>query len=130
MSTEPQQIDITRTLRTMKIVIGLLVFLVLLSASGFVGYYLYDKKQESGISNTSEKAKIIERVAQLALVPTGEEPVFATVTDPKQLNGQVFFERAQVGDNVLIYRSIERAILYRPSLDRVVEIAPYDEDPK
>lgn len=72
----------------------------------------------------AESKKIVEAVGKLVILPKGEEPTVATVTDPAKLADQPFFDNSQTGDKVLIYTTSQRAILYRPSENKVIEIAP------
>ena len=71
-----------------------------------------------------EIAKVVSQVGKLIVLPTGELPTIATITDLKQLKGQAFFNNAKVGDKVLIYTKAQKAILYSPSENKVVEVAP------
>ncbi|MBI5357887.1 hypothetical protein HZB74_03515 [Candidatus Saccharibacteria bacterium] len=57
-------------------------------------------------------------------VPQGEEPTIATVQDVSKLQNQAFFKNAQNGDKVLIYSQAKKAILYRPSTDKIIEVGP------
>ncbi len=58
------------------------------------------------------------------LLPEGETPTVATVSDLKPLKGQAFFAHATVGDKVLIYASAQKAILYNPRDKKIIEVAP------
>lgn len=71
-----------------------------------------------------EAKELVARVGQLVVLPTGEEPTIATVTDVSKLKNQPFFARAANGDKVLIYTQAKRAYLYRPGTNKVIEIAP------
>lgn len=75
-----------------------------------------------------ESKKIVDEVGKLVVLPQGEEPTVATVTDPTKLNDQPFFANSLAGDKVLIYQDAQRAILYRPSENKVIEIAPLNLD--
>ena len=75
-------------------------------------------------SNQADVQQLIAKVGQLVLLPTDENPTIATVTDLSKLQGQPFFEQAQVGDKVLIYTNAKKAILYRPAQNKIIEIAP------
>jgi hypothetical protein len=48
----------------------------------------------------------------------------ATVLEQDKLKDQPFFARAQNGDKVIIYTQNKKAILYRPSENRIIEVAP------
>jgi len=52
-----------------------------------------------------------------------EKPTIATVEDRKKLTDQIFFKNARNGDKVLMYTQSKKAILYRRSENKVIEIA-------
>lgn len=92
--------------------------------------YFYSKYQETKnkLSGTpagqkEETAKIMALVGKLLVLPAGEEPTLASVTDKEKLKDQPFFARAENGDKVLIYTEAKKAILYRPSQHIIVEVA-------
>lgn len=67
---------------------------------------------------------MIQRVSQLIVLPEGEEPTVATVSDPEKLRGQPFFENAKAGHKVLIYTKARKAYLYDPAQHKLIEVAP------
>lgn len=81
-------------------------------------------KNDPNAQSKEEAKKIVEQVRTLAELPENEEPTVATVTDPTKLADQPFFANSKEGDKVLIYTSAKRAILYRPSTHKIIEIAP------
>ena len=105
----------------------LATLLVLFFVASFFAWKFYsDAKQVSPPIRADGKATIIANIGNHVLLPMGEEPVFATVTDPAKLADQPFFANAQTGDKVLVFTNAKRAILYRPSTDRIVEMMPID----
>ncbi len=109
-----------------KILISLLVIFFIASAV-FAGYY-YKKvkdltKNESALKDTQLK-EVIEKVGKLVVLPQGEQPTLATVSDPSQLQNQPFFKSAKKGDQVLVYINARRAILYDPIANKIIDIAP------
>jgi hypothetical protein len=81
------------------------------------------------LSNPTELAKqqqveLEKLVGALVDLPSGETPTVATVSDSAKLKEQAFFELAQNGDKVLIYSKAKKAYLYRPSTNKMVNIAP------
>lgn len=75
----------------------------------------------------AENARLVERVGRLMTLPE-EEPTIATVTDPTKLPSEPFFLRAKTGDKVLIYTAAQKAILYDPVADKILEVAPLTMD--
>jgi LytR cell envelope-related transcriptional attenuator len=81
------------------------------------------KKDPKSIA-LEETKNIVSSVSAHMSLPQGEEPVIATVKDINKLKSQAFFKNAKNGDRVLIYTEAKRAILYRPSTDKIIEVAP------
>jgi len=111
-----------------KIVAVVCVAVVLLLGTSYYFYSQYQKSQER-LHNPAEVSKkettdLIAKVGTLIELPIGEEPTVATVSDPARLVGQAFFINAKVGDKVLIYTLAKKAILYRPSINKIIEVAP------
>lgn len=71
-----------------------------------------------------EAERLKSEVAKLIEVPKDETPTVATVTDAEKLKSQPFFANAQTGDKVLIFPKAKKAVLYRPSTKKVIEVAP------
>jgi hypothetical protein len=68
---------------------------------------------------------LISEVGQLITLPTNEVPTVANVTDAAQAKQQsAFFTNAQDGDKVLMYVKAGQAILYRPSTNKIIIVAP------
>lgn len=67
---------------------------------------------------------LLGQIGTLIVLPADEMPIIATVNDPEQLKGQAFFANAKKGDKVLIYNKARKAILYSPTLNRVIDVAP------
>lgn len=115
-----------------------LPFLIALIAIFLVGvgvgvyFYLQSTGQGSIIGNTANKNDevriLVEKVGKLYDLPQGEVPTIATVSDIAKLSQQEFFKRAQNGDKVLIYTKAKKAILYRPSTNKIIEIGPVNID--
>lgn len=80
-------------------------------------------KQNSVLAAQQEIASTLKLVARHMELP-GETPTIATVSDSTKLQGQPFFKNAKNGDKVLIYTQAREAILYRPSSDKIISVAP------
>lgn len=79
-----------------------------------------------------EETKSTENeVAKVMILPQGEQPTVANISDVGKLKDKPFFANAHNGDVVLIYQQAKRAIIYRPSTKQIVEVATYNagDDP-
>lgn len=112
---------------------NLLILLIVIGVvAGFTQLTLkYQEAQRDieRLSNPEEAAKqetqnLKNKISELVEVPQGEEPTIATVQDVTKLQGQSFFKNAQNGDKVLIYSQAQKAILFRPSTSKIIEVAP------
>lgn len=103
-------------------VIALIV--ILLATTVYFGYKYYQLTQSPQDVAQAEVRKLVAEVGQLVLLPEGETPTIATVSDPEALKAQPFFAGSLKDDKVLIYTTAQKAILYRPSVGKIVQIAP------
>ena len=109
--------------KNLLIFIVALGFMVLIAIS--IGLYSYGQTQTlsgSKKNNTTEQDKIIKEIGKFMLLPTDEKPTLATVTDKNRLIGQMFFQKAENGDKVLIYAKNKKAILFRPANNKIIEV--------
>jgi hypothetical protein len=68
---------------------------------------------------------IIDAVGRLMQLPSNETPTVASVSDAATAKKQsAFFANARNGDKVLLYAKSGEAILYRPSTNKVILVAP------
>ena len=109
--------------------IYLLIFsavVVVLVLGGAIYYYLAKESNLTVSTSSSEQeiAALILKVGELIILPEGESPTVATVTNPELLRNQPFFANAKNGDKVLIYTRARKAILYNPASNKIVEVAP------
>lgn len=109
------------------ILLGVLV-LIIIGGAGGTAYYFYSKYQKV-IKNPETVTKqesewLVEKAGKLVDLPKDETPSVATVIDKEKLKDQPFFANSENGDKVLIFTKAKKAILYRPSTDKVIEIMP------
>lgn len=81
------------------------------------------QQQGQGQATEAEIKKLAEEVGRLIVLPEGENPTVATITDKEKLGEVPFFSKAENGDKVLIYVNARKAYLYRPSAAKVIEVA-------
>ena len=109
-----------------KVVWGILAVLVVIALGAAVYFYVQlNQLRENPQKVAQEEAKsLVTKVGKLIVLPEGEEPTVATVTDPNLLRDQPFFANAKTGDKVLIYTNARKAILYNPEENKIIEVAP------
>ena len=115
-----------------RFIANLVVGLVIIASLAFAGYFYYKlhkiERNTNGEAAKQEAQDLLGKVAKIYLIPTGEDPTIATVSDPLALKNQAFFADSQKGDKVLIFTKAGRAVLYRPSIDKIIETAPINID--
>jgi hypothetical protein len=68
---------------------------------------------------------LIAKVGALMSLPSGETPTVASVSNAAAAKQQsAFFDNAEDGDKVLLYTKAAEAILYRPSTNKIILVAP------
>jgi hypothetical protein len=107
-----------RTLLPVVMVLGML----LLIALSVAGYFYYQFRNSAQVADAKEIEELSEAIGAVMMLPEGEAPTLATVTDKDKLSEQPFFQKSENGDKVLIYSNTGRAILYRPSTKKIVDV--------
>lgn len=114
-----------------KILIVVVTLLFVLSVAGFIWIFIQYKQtktkvkqlqslQKRGDMESKEKQKLIKKVEKHMLLPKNE-PQIATIMNPEEMKKRGdFFNSVEKGDKLLIYNS--KAILYRPSADKIVDV--------
>lgn len=111
--------------------IAVVVVIVLLAAGWLYQIQVSNQlhKQTTAVTDRhktvqNEATTLKNEVAKVVQLPGSETPTVATVTDVKKLQNQAFFSNAQNGDKVLMFAQAKQVILYRPTLHKVIQIAP------
>jgi len=126
-SPEPEPKE-RKFLKKAKKFLPVLLAIFCLALAG-IGYYYWrealdlERNPQPGLSQQDTKS-LVAAVAQLIVLPEGEEPTIATVTDLEKLKDQPFFANAKIGDKVLIWSQAKKVILYDPVANKIVEVAP------
>ncbi len=81
-------------------------------------------KQNPTVAAQKEVTDLVAKVSKLVVLPEGETPTIATVSEPDALKDQPFFAKAVKGDKVLIYAQAKKAFLYSVSLNKILDVAP------
>lgn len=132
MALETPEIPKKLTNKSFQYVIGAVIVIAALVPS--VYFYTQYQQAQARLTNpnlfaTEEAKKYVAQVAKLMILPSGETPTLATVNDKDKLKGQAFFANAQNGDKVLIYTTAKKAILFRPSANKIIDVAPINISP-
>ena len=103
------------------VVPGIALILFCLCAAG-LWYYSAHQPDRNSVDFVKRE------VGRHMLLPPNEQPVLATITDATRVSSP-FLKRGSNGDKVLIFAQARRVILYRPSLDRIVDVGPIEVNP-
>ncbi len=103
---------------------GKLVFgLLFLGACAAAGYYYYQYHKLTKNDQTAEINTLVKDLGKVMDLPADETPTLATVTDKAKLASQPFFKNAEDNDKVLIYVKAGKAILYRPTTHKIIDVS-------
>lgn len=109
-----------------RILILLLCLIALVGAGGT--YFFYAKynaiKANPNLEAQRETNALVSVVGKLMELPKNETPTVATISDLEKLKDQPFFKMAKNGDKLLAYNTTMTAILYRPSINKIINVAP------
>ncbi len=113
-----------------RVFINIIILVIIGTSLSFGGYFYYKYSKLERASTISQKniKDLISKVGDLYLIPEGEEPTIATVSDPNALRSQLFFISSQKGDKVLIFSKAGKAVLYRPSINKIIEVTPINKN--
>lgn len=110
------------------------LFLLTLAALVLLGFlYRQSSEQLAAVKDPARSAELqeqeiqqlVSRVGSHMILPSGETPMLATVTDANALaKQQSFYANVQNGDKLLVYVQSQKAVLYSPSRDIIVNVGP------
>jgi len=104
---------------------------VYMAASTFAAVRFYDlaKTYEAKVPVSDKEAEketnmLVTQLKKIMEVPD-EKPVIATVKDKESLKAQqAFFAQAENGDKLIVFQTARKAVLFRPSIGKIVESGP------
>jgi len=109
-----------------KILIILVVAIAVVAAVGC--WYFYSQyqtlKSDPNVEAQAEAKSLTATIGKFMELPSDETPTVATILDKDKLKDQPFFKMAENGDKLLAYTKAMKAILFRPSTNKVIEVAP------
>lgn len=132
MALETAEVPKKTMNKNIQYIIGAVIVVAALVPS--VYFYSQYQQAQARLANpnlfaTEEVKNYVTQISKLMMLPSGETPTLATVNDKEKLKGQAFFANAENGDKVLIYTTAKKAILFRPSLDKIIDVAPINVGP-
>jgi hypothetical protein len=117
-------VNISKMVKILRVVVALII----LASTIVLAYSFYQYQQVSDNvdgSDLDEIVTLMEQLEQHIILPE-ETPVVATVSD-KDLLTDPFFDNAENGDKVFFFVESKLAILFRPSIDKIVTVSPLSE---
>jgi len=109
----------------------ILLTVIILGLAGAATYFYLQynqiKNNPQAISE-QETTDLVAKVGKLIALPGDETPTIATVEDKSKLAGQAFFSSVENGDKLLIYTKAQKAIIYRPSTNQIINVGPVSID--
>ena len=111
-------------------------YLLLVVSYVIVGVAVWQIQAQVQSDPARQQAKIdeevkstVNRVSQLMLLSADETPQVAAINDAESLaKTQAFFANAKNGDQILIYLKDQKAIIYRPSENKIINVGPIVTD--
>lgn len=105
-------------------IFGILVFLLAF------GYILYRFVPWTGLihrdSPSIETSQVLQDIARHMILPVSGEPRIGTIRNTEEFENDPFLSQAREDDVVVFYphnETMVKAILYRPSADRIVDVS-------
>ena len=109
-----------------KVLIVLVALLVVVLGTSIYFFIKYQSlAQDPTLQAKAKTAEVVKELSKLMVVPNDPNTVMATITDKSKLAGQKFFDLAQNGDEVVLFPGALKAVIYRPSTHRIVDIGPF-----
>lgn len=114
---------------------NLFIAIIVVVLAAACGYMVYDRaklskevdklshSQDQKSSPEDEAKQLASEVGALIDLPSDEVPTIATVTDATKVKDKPFFAKAQDGDKVLLYAKSSKAVLYRPTTKKLIEVS-------
>ena len=106
----------------------LTILLIILVVSLYSSVHYYGKYKALTVDPNIEAQNVtnalVSSLGKLMELPKDETPTVATISDKEKLANQVFFKMAENGDILFAYTTAMKAILYRPSTNKIINVAP------
>lgn len=125
----PQKTVKSKKRRNLVLIIVLVVLILGLAGTATYFFTEYNKiRNNPELVTQQETDDLIKKVGLIITLPADETPTIASVEDKSKLSGQAFFVNAENGDKLLIYTKAQKAIIYRPSTNKIINVGPVSID--
>jgi len=114
---------------------GILLVLLVIALGGF-GYYFqkYNAVAKNPAAESAQKAEeakkkteeVVSQISKLIMVTDSTNAVLATIADKSKLSGQKFFDLAENGDELVLFPNMQKAVIYRPSVNKIIDVGPFN----
>ena len=116
-----------KTKKALPVIVWFLIG-ILVGVGVLYTWNLYMVPPAKKVASQMEQAQVKElvvKVGKLIILPTGEEPVVATINDAEALiKEQIFYKGAKNGDVVLVYQKNAKAFIYSPEKNIIINVGP------
>lgn len=115
-------------MKTKKILSILILIIILLLAFAIFKKF-YNPKDELGkkTEQLSDKqtTAIVKKISKLIVVPADEKPMIVPISNADELIAeQRFYIGSEDGDYVIVYPNAKKAIIYRESENKLINVGP------
>ncbi|MFA5000710.1 MAG: hypothetical protein WC531_00575 [Candidatus Paceibacterota bacterium] len=120
----------------MKKDIWALIVIVLVVIAGGVYYWVSPRGATNVPVSTAETSPaeiqvLLEKLGQHLVLPMGETPEIGQIDDPVQaVKTQPFLAGVQKGDVLIVYVKAQKAIVYSPARDLIINVGPVSLAPE
>lgn len=132
MTAENVQAEVARPSRPQPKRGKFLKFILLIVSYAIVGVAVWQIQTQLQMDPARQQARaeqeikaVVDKVSKLILLPSDETPQVAGISDAESLaKTQAFFANAKNDDQILIYLKEQKAIIYRPSEHKIINVGP------
>ncbi|NDE67971.1 hypothetical protein EB052_00025 [bacterium] len=116
-----------KILPALKKPVTIVSILFVLSTAGFIYYFTqYSRVTKTPAQDAKELTlKKVNEIKELMVITDDSGAVLATIADKSKLAGQKFFDAAQNGDDVILFPAMQKVVLYRSSIHRIIDVGPF-----
>lgn len=103
-----------------------LAILIVLLSYGFysLGVHSVYTKYPS-LYSKEQAVRVLQKIGQFMQLPKNENPEIAIIKNAEEIKkSQPFLKKTVNGDILIVYKTANEAILYRPSTNKVISVGP------